>query len=70
MTAAELQLEHSVELEVYMNGKKTTLLTSVEQVVGQTVLLTPIQINDKLVGFPPNCVVNLLYVGENQVFCR
>ena len=69
MTAAELQLEHSVELEVYMNGKKTTLLTSVEQVVGQTVLLTPIQINDKLVGFPPNCVVNLLYVGENQVFC-
>ena len=69
MTAAELQLEHSVELEVFMNGKKTTLLTSIEQIVGQTALLTPIQINDKLVGFPPNCVVNLLYVGENQVFC-
>lgn len=69
MTAAELQLEHSVELEVMMNGKKTTLITAVEQVVGQTVLLTPIQLNDKLVGFPPNCCVNLLYVGENQVFC-
>lgn len=69
MTASELQTEHSVELEVLMNGKKTTLLTAVELVVGQTVLLTPIQVNEKLVGFPPNCVVNLLYVGENQVFC-
>ena len=25
--------------------------------------------NDKVVGFPPTCVVNLLYVGENQVYC-
>lgn len=69
MTAAELQLEHSVELEIIMNGKKTTLLSSVEQVVGQNVLLSPIQINGKVVGFPPDCIVNLLYVGENQVFC-
>lgn len=69
MTAAELQQEHSVELEVMMNGKKTTLITAVEQVVGQNVLLTPIQVNGKVVGFPPNCMVNFLYVGENQVFC-
>ena len=27
MTAAELQLSHTVELEVLLNGKKTTLLT-------------------------------------------
>lgn len=69
MTAADMQLEHSIELDIFMNGKKSTLLTTVEQVIGQTVLLTPIQINDKLVGFPPNCTVNLLYVGEHQVFC-
>lgn len=69
MTAAELQLEHSVELEIMMNGKKTTLLSAVEQIVGTTVLLTPIQLNGKVVGFPPSCVVNLLYIGENQVFC-
>lgn len=68
MTAAELQLEHSVELEIMMNGKKTTLLSAVEQIVGTTVLLTPIQIGGKVVGFPPTCMVNLLYVGENQVF--
>lgn len=69
MTAAELQLEHSVELEIIMNGNKTTLLSGIEQIVGTTVLLTPIQINGKVVGFPPTCVVNLLYVGEKQVFC-
>lgn len=69
MTAAELQLEHSVELEIIMNGKKTTLLTAIEKVIGTTALLTPIQMNGKVVGFPPDCVVNLLYVGENQVFC-
>jgi len=62
-------LEHSVELEILMNGKKSTLLSEIEQVIGTTVLLTPIQINGKVVGFPPNCMVNLLYVGEKQVFC-
>ena len=69
MTAAEMELEHSIELEIVMNGKKTTLLTAVEQVIGTSVLLTPIQINDKVVGFPPDCTVNLLYAGEKQVFC-
>lgn len=69
MTAAEVQLTHPVELEILINGKKTTLLTAVEQMVGTTALLTPIHLNGKVVGFPPDCVVNLLYVEENQVFC-
>ena len=69
MTAAEMQLSHSVELEILMNGKKTTLLTSIEQIIGTTVLLTPIQINGKVVGFPPNCSVTLLYIDDNHVYC-
>ena len=68
MTAAELQLEHSVELEIFMNGKKSTLLSGIEHIIGTTILLTPIQVNGKVVGFPPDCMVNLLYV-EKQVFC-
>ena len=44
-------------------------LTSVEQLVGTTILLTPIQLNGKLVGFPPDCVVNLLYIDDNHVYC-
>ena len=55
MTVAELELEHSVELEVMMNGKKTTLLSAVEQIVGTTALLTPIQINGKVVGYRCVC---------------
>lgn len=69
MTAAEVQISHAVELEIILNGKKTTLLTSVEQIVGQTVLLTPIQLNGKVVGFPPDCLVNFLYIDEKHVYC-
>ena len=69
MTAAELQLTHAVELEILMNGKKTTLLSSIEQIIGTTVLLTPIHLNGKVVGFPPDCSVNLLYIDEKHVFC-
>ncbi len=69
MTSAEMEISHAIELEIFMNGKKTTLLTSVEQVIDTTVLLTPIQLNGKVVGFPPDCTVNLLYVEENHVFC-
>ena len=69
MTSGELQISHSVELEISMNGKKTTLLTTVEKIVGPTILLTAIQLNDKIVGFPPDCTVNFLYVDENHVYC-
>lgn len=69
MTAEELQPEHGIELEVMMNGKKTTLISSVEKTIGSTVLLAPIQIGGKVVGFPPTCVVNLLYINDNQVHC-
>ena len=69
MTAAEVQISHSIELEIQIKGSTTTLLTAVEQVIGNTVLLTPIQLEGKVVGFPPDCVVNLLYLEENRVFC-
>ena len=69
MTAAEVLSSHPVELEILMNGKKTTLLTSVEHVVGNHILLTPIHLNGKVVGFPPNCTVNFLYIDDNHVYC-
>lgn len=69
MTAADLELSHSVELELSVNGKKTTLLTAVEKVINQTVLLTPIEMNGKLVGFPPTYKVNFLYLADDQVYC-
>lgn len=69
MTAAELQLSHPIELEIKINGKKTTLISGIEKMVNQTILLTPIQMNGKLVGFPPECEVNLLYIDESHVYC-
>ena len=69
MTAAELQLSHPVELEIQINGKKTTLITEIEKIVNQTILFAPIQMNGKLVGFPPECLVNFLYIDDSHVFC-
>lgn len=69
MTAADVQLEHAVELEVTMNGKKTTLISAVEQKINTVILLTPIRSNDKVVGFPPDCMVSLLYIEDGHVFC-
>jgi len=68
MTTAELELSHSIELEINLNGKKATLLTSIEHILDDTVLLTPIQMNGKIVGFLPPIVVNLYYVEEGRVF--
>lgn len=69
MTAAELEISHSVELEIMINEKKTTLLTAVEKIAEQMVFLTPIRMGGKVVGFPENCIVHLLYSAENHVYC-
>lgn len=68
MTAADLEISHSVELEIMINGKRTTLLTAVEQVSDYTVFLTPIRMNGKIVGFPEHCDVSLLYCEDDHVY--
>lgn len=69
MKFKDLELTHSVELEILYEGKKSTLLTSVEEVIEKGVLLTPIHISGKIVGFPPNFTVNFLYPEDGQVYC-
>ena len=61
MTGADLELNRSVELDITVNGKKATFLSKVEKIIDQTVLLAPIRANGKLLGFPSDCVVNLIY---------
>ena len=71
MIATELQLNHSVEIEVTINGKITTLLSSIEKIINNTILLTPIFIGGKIVGFPPQYEVSFLYMEEKTetVYC-
>lgn len=66
MLATELQLNHSVELEVTINGKTTTFLSSIKKISNNTVLLSPILINEKLVIFPPEYAISFIY-GESDV---
>lgn len=68
MRLEDLELKHSIELQISLNGKELTLLTVLEQVVGTSALLSPITSNGKLVGFPPTCNINLLYTASDKVF--
>ena len=69
MRLTDFTMTHSVELEILHDGQKTTLLTSVEGMIDNSVLLTPIHINGKIVGFPSRLTVNLLYPEDGQVYC-
>ncbi len=69
MRVTDFEMTHSVELEILHDGRKTTLLTSVEGIIGKSVLLTPIHLDGKIVGFPPHLTVNLLYPEEGQLYC-
>lgn len=69
MNVTDLEMAHSVELEVLHDGKKTTLLTTVEGIIKGCILLTPIRLDGKIVGFPPKFTVNLLYPEDGQVHC-
>ncbi len=69
MRLTDFKMTHSVELEILHDGQKTTLITSVEGMINHSVLLTPIHINGKIVGFPSKFIVNLLYPEDGQVYC-
>lgn len=69
MKFTDLEMAHSIELEILHDGKKTTLLTSVEGIIKQSVLLTPIHLDGKIVGFPEKYTVNLLYPADDHVYC-
>lgn len=69
MIATELQLNHSVEIEVAINGKITTLLSSIKNIINNTILLTPIFIGGKMVGFPPEYEVSFIYMESEVVYC-
>ena len=69
MRLTDFEMAHSVELEILHDGRKTTLLTSVEGMINNSVLLTPIRLDGKIVGFPSKLTVNLLYPEDGHLYC-
>lgn len=63
-----MELHHSIELEISIGDNKTAILTTLEQVVASSALLAPLLLNNKLIGFPPNCIVNLIYTADDKVY--
>ena len=69
MTANDLELSHSIELDITVNNKKTTLLSTIEKILNdKTILLAPLRLNGKLLGFAGSSSVNLIYGGLDNTY--
>ena len=69
MTAADLEVSHSIELDITMNDKKATLLSTIEKIANPTtLLLAPLRKNGKLLGFTGDFTVNLIYGGKENTY--
>lgn len=69
MNLEDLEIGHSIELEVSSNNKKTAMTSTIEQKLESSVLLNPIRSDGKLVGFPPHCMVDILYSDREHAYC-
>lgn len=68
MNLGDLEIGHSIELEVSSKNEKTSMTSSVEVILDSSALLSPIRIDGKIVGFPPHCVVDILYLDSDHAY--
>lgn len=68
MTIADLAEHSVVTLVVTMGMKSRDLTTTIAQVNPDYILLEPILIDGKTVGFGSSCTIDLVYVEEPAVF--
>lgn len=68
MQINEIPLGASIEIEVKCNGRTMTFRSETVNIDNFTVLINPIKVNDKTIGFDDSCKINLLYIFEGKVF--
>lgn len=68
MTFDDLEIGCSVELEVSMRGSKVTLISTIEHKLGNKVLLTPLELNNKPIGFNSECIVSFHVIINSKVY--
>lgn len=68
MTIADLDEKHEVTLVVTVGIKSRDLSTTIAEVHSDYVLLYPILIDGRTVGFGGNCSIDFLYVQEQTVY--
>lgn len=68
MTIQDLEAEHSVTLVVTVGLKSKDLSTTIAEVHSDYILLQPILLEGRTVGFGDNCSIDLLYLQEQAVF--
>lgn len=64
----EIPLEAIIEIEVKSNGRTMSFRSETVDIDNFTVLVNPIKVNDKTIGFDENCIINLLYISDGKLF--
>lgn len=68
MIISDIEVQHSVTLVVTVGIKSKDLTTTVAEVHSKYVLLHPILIDGRTVGFGNTCTIDFLYVQDQTVF--
>ncbi len=68
MTIQDLEEERSVTLVVTVGLKSKDLSTTIAEVHSNYILLQPILLEGRTVGFGNSCIIDLLYLQEKTVF--
>ncbi|MCR5154649.1 MAG: PilZ domain-containing protein [Lachnospiraceae bacterium] len=69
MRFEDMEEAHSIELDVTTpQRKKLSIPTTIAKVQGDHILLEPIKVDNKVVGFPPSCTVNVIYAGDERAY--
>lgn len=68
MNIFDLEVEHPVSLVVTVGLKSNDLNTVIKYIQKDYILLEPILIEERTVGFGPGCSIDLLYVNEQNVY--
>lgn len=68
MDINDFETEHAVELCIHAGKKKLSLMTSLEVILDAVVLLEPVTVDGKLVGFPADCSVDFIYADKSHAY--
>lgn len=57
-----------MEVEVRCNGKTVTFKSEIAHIINNSILITPIKVNEQTIGFSESCHINFLYVSEGRLY--
>lgn len=68
MQINELSVGGNIEIEVKCNGRTMSFRSEIVTIKSNSILITPIKVNDQTIGFSEICRINFLYKEDGRLF--